>query len=87
MRAIVLQLFHEANAFLPERVTLADFRRRHYAAGDEVRQRFGASNNWMGGVLAAHPPRGAAEILIRRARERAQGHGDNCSLVLLKLSA
>ena len=53
MHAIVLQLFHEANAFLPERVTLADFRRRHYVTGDEVRQRFGASNNWMGGVLAA----------------------------------
>ena len=53
MHAIVLQLFHEANAFLPERVTLADFRRRHYVAGEEVRQRFGASNNWMGGVLAA----------------------------------
>lgn len=59
MHAIVLQLFHEANAFLPERVTLADFRRRHYVAGEEVRQRFGASNNWMGGVLAALDDAGA----------------------------
>lgn len=39
----------------------------------------------LGGVLAAHPPRGAAEILIQRARDRAQGHGDNCSLVIVKL--
>jgi len=39
----------------------------------------------LGGVLAAHPPRAAAEILIQRARERARGSGDNCSLVIVKL--
>jgi serine/threonine protein phosphatase PrpC len=39
----------------------------------------------LGGVLSAHPPRAAAEILIRRARERAQGRGDNCSLAIVKL--
>lgn len=40
----------------------------------------------LGGVLAAHPPRTAAELLIRRARERAQGRGDNCSLAIVKLT-
>ena len=39
----------------------------------------------LGGVLSAHPPRAAAEILIQRARDRAQGRGDNCSLVIVKL--
>ena len=40
----------------------------------------------LGGVLAAHPPRTAAEILITRARERARGSGDNISLAIIKLS-
>ncbi|CAG0943975.1 MAG: Protein phosphatase PhpP [Rhodocyclaceae bacterium] len=40
----------------------------------------------LGGVLAAHPPRAAAELLIQRARDRAQGHGDNCSLAIVKLT-
>lgn len=40
----------------------------------------------LGGVLAAHPPRAAAELLIQRARDRANGHGDNCSLVIVKLA-
>jgi serine/threonine protein phosphatase PrpC len=39
----------------------------------------------LGGVLAAHAPRAAAEILIQRARDRADGHGDNCSLAIVKL--
>jgi serine/threonine protein phosphatase PrpC len=39
----------------------------------------------LGGVLAAHAPRAAAETLIQRARDRARGAGDNCSLVILKL--
>ena len=39
----------------------------------------------LGGVLAAHPPRAAAEILIQRSRDRANGHGDNCSLAIVKL--
>lgn len=40
----------------------------------------------LGDVLAAHPPRPAAEILIERARERARGYGDNISLAIIKLS-
>lgn len=40
----------------------------------------------LGGVLAAHAPRAAAEILIQRARDRANGHGDNCSLAIVKLT-
>ena len=40
----------------------------------------------LGGVLSAHPPRAAAEILIQRARDRATGNGDNCSLVIVKLA-
>lgn len=40
----------------------------------------------LGGVLCAHAPRGAAEILINRARQRAEGAGDNISLVIVKLS-
>ena len=43
------------------------------------------SDDELGGVLTAHPPRAAAEILIQRARDRANGHGDNCSLVIIKL--
>ncbi|MCC6659034.1 MAG: serine/threonine-protein phosphatase [Rhodocyclaceae bacterium] len=39
----------------------------------------------LGGVLAAHAPRAAAEILIQRARDRADGRGDNCSLAIVKL--
>jgi serine/threonine protein phosphatase PrpC len=40
----------------------------------------------LGAILAAHPPRAAAEILIKRARERAKGYGDNISLAIIKLS-
>lgn len=40
----------------------------------------------LGAVVAAHAPRRAAEVLIERARERAQGAGDNISLVIIKLS-
>ncbi len=40
----------------------------------------------LGGVLAAHPPRNAAEILVERARKRAQGAGDNISLAIIKLT-
>ncbi len=39
----------------------------------------------LGGVLAAHTARGASGLLIDRARNRAQGEGDNVSLVILKL--
>lgn len=40
----------------------------------------------LGAVVAAHPPRRAAETLIERARERADAAGDNISLVIVKLS-
>lgn len=52
-RAAVLQIFHEANAFSPLRVTRADFLIRHHLQGDAVRAAFGATRNWMGGVLSA----------------------------------
>jgi serine/threonine protein phosphatase PrpC len=39
----------------------------------------------LGSVLAAYSAREASEMLIGRARTRAQGEGDNVSLVILKL--
>lgn len=39
----------------------------------------------LGSVLAAYSAREASEMLIDRARTRAQGEGDNVSLVILKL--
>ena len=39
----------------------------------------------LGGVLAAYSAREASELLISRARSRAQGEGDNVSLAILKL--
>jgi len=39
----------------------------------------------LGGVIAAYSAREASDILISRARERAQGEGDNVSVVVLKL--
>ncbi|MGB0129252.1 MAG: protein phosphatase 2C domain-containing protein [Rhodocyclaceae bacterium] len=40
----------------------------------------------LGGVLALHSPRRAAEILIERARGRAGGQGDNISVAIVKLA-
>lgn len=39
----------------------------------------------LGSVLAAHSAREACELLIGRARTRAQGDGDNASLAIIKL--
>ena len=39
----------------------------------------------LGSVLAAYSAREASELLIGRARTRAQGEGDNVSLAILKL--
>ena len=39
----------------------------------------------LGSVLAQHPPRDAAEILIEQARRRAKGRGDNISVVIVRL--
>lgn len=36
-------------------------------------------------AVAANPPRQAAELLIRKARERANGRGDNCTFAIVKL--
>lgn len=53
MRVALLQLFHEANGFSPIRIGLRDFRTRHWCEGEEVRRRFGATRNWLGGAIAA----------------------------------
>lgn len=42
------------------------------------------SNEELASALDAHPPREAAQWLIDRARERAEGYGDNISLALIK---
>ncbi len=39
----------------------------------------------MGGVVAAFSAREACEVLIKRARERSRGEGDNCSLAIVKI--
>lgn len=36
-------------------------------------------------AIAANSPRQASELLIRKARERANGHGDNCTFAIVKL--
>lgn len=43
------------------------------------------SDQELGRVLLETPPRQAAEALIAAARERGKGHGDNCSLALIRL--
>jgi microcystin degradation protein MlrC len=53
MRVALLQLFHEANGFSPIPIGLRDFRTRHWCEGKEVRRRFGATRNWLGGAIAA----------------------------------
>lgn len=39
----------------------------------------------LGQLVEHQSPRHAAATMIARARQRADGHGDNCSLVLMKL--
>ncbi|WP_301102280.1 protein phosphatase 2C domain-containing protein [Propionivibrio sp.] len=41
----------------------------------------------LAGVVAAYSAREASRVMIRRARSRAQGEGDNLSVVILKLVA
>jgi serine/threonine protein phosphatase PrpC len=43
------------------------------------------SDDELGRVLHEFPVRQAAEILINTARDRAKGHGDNCSLAIVRL--
>jgi PPM family protein phosphatase len=40
----------------------------------------------MGAIIAANPARKASQILIEDARQRADGVGDNLSLVIIKLN-
>jgi PPM family protein phosphatase len=42
-------------------------------------------NEELGQVLAEMTPREAAEALLARARERAKGRGDNCSIAIIKV--
>lgn len=39
-----------------------------------------------GAAIAMNAPRDAAQMLIRKARERATGNADNCSLAIVKLA-
>jgi serine/threonine protein phosphatase PrpC len=39
----------------------------------------------LGGIVAAYSAREASDILVSRARTRAEGEGDNISVVILKL--
>ncbi|MBS1187597.1 MAG: serine/threonine-protein phosphatase [Burkholderiaceae bacterium] len=41
----------------------------------------------LGAAIAMNTPRQASEMLIGKARERAHGKGDNCSLAVIKLVA
>jgi serine/threonine protein phosphatase PrpC len=41
----------------------------------------------LGRVLGDYPVRQAAEILVNTARDRANGHGDNCSFAIVRLKA
>ena len=40
----------------------------------------------LGAVISSNTPRGAAEMLINKARERGHGRGDNCTLAIIKLN-
>ena len=44
------------------------------------------SDDELGKVLNDYPVRQAAEILINSSRDRAKGHGDNCSLAIIKVT-
>ncbi|WP_246480368.1 PP2C family protein-serine/threonine phosphatase [Inhella gelatinilytica] len=43
------------------------------------------NNRELGTVLHSLPPREAAEVLINKARQRAQGGGDNLSIAIVRL--
>ena len=53
------------------------------ACSDGVWHYFSASE--LGSALSVLPPREATEFLIKKARSRARGTGDNLSLVIVKL--
>ncbi|MBE9604581.1 M81 family metallopeptidase [Acetobacteraceae bacterium H6797] len=58
-RVALLQLNHEANAFVPQPVTVRDFRARYYLEGEAVRQALGQTRNWIGGIIQALDAAGA----------------------------
>lgn len=39
----------------------------------------------LGAIIAANTPREAAETLVNKAKDRAQGRGDNCTMAIIKL--
>lgn len=41
----------------------------------------------LGAATSLKPPRQASEMLIEKAQERANGNGDNCSMIIIKLVA
>ncbi|WEF33501.1 PP2C family protein-serine/threonine phosphatase [Pseudoduganella chitinolytica] len=45
------------------------------------------SDNELAAAVSRRRPREAAELLIDKARERAAGNGDNCSMAILRLMA
>ena len=45
------------------------------------------SDNELAAAVSRRRPREAAELLIDKARERAAGNGDNCSMAILRLVA
>lgn len=45
------------------------------------------SNKEMGTIINALPPREACEMLVNKARQRAQGGGDNLSLALMRVES
>ncbi|WP_431285221.1 M81 family metallopeptidase [Humitalea sp. 24SJ18S-53] len=59
MRVALLQLNHEANGFSPLPIAVRDFKARHWCEGEEVRRRFGATRNWLGGAIAGCDAAGA----------------------------
>ena len=58
-RVALLQLNHEANAFVPKPVTVRDFRARYYLEGEAVRRELGQTRNWLGGIIQALDAAGA----------------------------
>lgn len=53
MKVFVSQLFHEASSFVPNKVNLESFKRRHYLKGYEnVKARFENDKDWVSGALA-----------------------------------
>jgi microcystin degradation protein MlrC len=59
MNTILLQFFHEANAFTPVRNSLEDFRKRYLISSEAGTTRFRGTKTWMGGLLDSLAEQGA----------------------------